>query len=367
MRVAYMGNLDSQIARTWIGEMQQRGVEPFALTSKQPSWDIPWTPITPQVPRIKGLGLGRRYLGAQVSKACADLTIDVLHSHEARGHVIWAQTSKFHPHVVSCWGSDVLRLEENSAEHRRRIHQALRQADSVTVGSRDLERAAIAAGARRDRCRLIGWGVDTSRYRRDDAGRSRIRHQWGLENRLVVASTRRHEPLYRIDAIIDAFAAARAADSRLALVIASYGSLSEQLRQQAERLGISDDVRFTGRLPDEGWPRIVDVLRGADAFCSVPETDGGPLSVLEAMACELPVVSRDIPVMQEWINEGVTGLLWSGNDVDVLAGLLVKAVCQREHMGPAARQYVRETHERANEMDKARALYDELALSGGSR
>jgi len=280
----------------------------------------------------------------------------------------WARGSGVRPRVVTCWGSDVLRLGTKSLEHRLGVRLALTSADVVTVGSQHLLHAAVRAGAREDRCVLVGWGVDTARFRPDEFARARVRTDWGFQVRDVVLSTRLHKPLYRIDTIIRAFSLAREENPKLALVVAGWGPETEMLEKLVCELGIGEHVRFIGRVSMEDRPSMADVYAGADVFCSIPETDGGPLSVLEAMACELPVVVADIPVMREWISHSRDGYIWSSQTETGLAALLLEAATAAgREAGRRAREYVKSHHERSVQMDKIHQLYASLVAGKVAR
>ncbi|MBN2839410.1 MAG: glycosyltransferase [Coriobacteriia bacterium] len=359
MRVGFTGNAESPIFRVWVDEMRKRGIDAVAIGPEYPSWDVEWAEIALRPPRIRGVGLGRRDIARQLASICRDGRIDVLHSHEARRHAFWARSSSFRPRVVSCWGSDVLRLHQTPLGHRLGVRMALHSADAVLVGSKVLLRAAVAAGARKSRCHLVGWGVDLEIYQRRPDARARIRAEWGFEDRVVVVSTRQHRPLYRIPLIIEGFAEALRQKPNLALVISGEGPETPRLRVLAESLQLGESVRFIGAVPHDGWPSMADVLSGGDLYCSVPETDGGPLSVLEAMACELPVVASDIGVMREWIEPGVSGVLTQPTAADVAAAMLA-VVSSLPVLSQGARRYVESSHERAREMDAAVDLYVRL-------
>ncbi len=363
MRVGFTGNSESPIFRAWVDEMERRGIEPLVISPEKPSWDVEWAQIVLRAPGVRGLGIGRRDIARQMTSVCRESRVDCIHSHEARRHAFWARASGFRPRVVSCWGSDVLRLGETPLGHRIGVNMALHTADAVLVGSNVLLGAAVAAGARRSRCALIGWGVDLDAYRRRVEARERIRAEWGFDNRKVVISTRQHRPLYRISLIIEGFAAAREVEPDLALVVVGEGSETPRLRALAESFDLGMAVRFIGAVPYSGWPTMPDVLSGGDLYCSVPETDGGPLSVLEAMACELPVVASRIPVMTEWIRSGVNGVLVSPSAGDVAAGIL-ETRAALSVLGKGARAYVESNHDRSREMEAAVELYSRLMKKG---
>ena len=360
MRVGYMGNIEHQNTRVWLEEMAARGVEPVAICETAPSWDVEWAPLRVEPPRVRGLGLGRLSITRNLAAICRDRRLDILHNHQANRHAMWARSSGFRPRVITCWGSDVLLIGEKTREVRAGVRRALSSADAVTVGSHHLLEAAVAAGARRDRCVLVGWGVDTERFQRDETARARIRTEWGFEERIVVLSNRMLKPLYRVDAIVRAFAIARAASPALALVIAGSGPEEEHLRTLSVELGVADDVRFIGLVTRDAWPLMTDVLSGADAYCSVPYSDGGPLSVLEAMSMELPIVASDVPVMREWLIPDKSGILWDGLDEEGLASHILTVASVGDTMGARGRAFVVSHHDRALEMDRVKGMYERL-------
>ncbi|HYS78646.1 MAG TPA: glycosyltransferase family 4 protein, partial [Candidatus Dormibacteraeota bacterium] len=89
------------------------------------------------------------------------------------------------------------------------------------------------------------------------------------------------------------------------LTLAGYGSEETRLRRLAARLG-TDGIRFAGRVEPEDVPALYE---DADIFVNSSVIDNQPVSILEAFASGLPVVSTatgDIPAM---VGSGDRGLL----------------------------------------------------------
>lgn len=355
MRVGYAGETESIITRVWIHEMRKRGVDPIVVSERKPSWDVEWQPLTVKTPRIKGIGIGRLMTWHAAKDATRQAGIDLLHWHVVAPGA-WGRA--YRPFVVSAWGSDVLLAAEQNGRYRLGQRSTLRAADAVLCCAPHVKDAAVRLGARSEDCYLLGWGVDSAVYHPDDAARGRIRHEWAVPmDAHVVVSTRRLEPLYRHDLMIGAFAQAAAGDPRLYLVVASHGSLEDSLRRMVDTLGIANRVRFLGRIPESGWPSMADVYRGGDVYCSIPRSDGAPLSVLEAMATGLPIVTSNLPSMRDWVESPGAGLLWDGSSIEGLSGLLCRALADRVVLGRRAMRYVTTSQSRRNEMDKALDVY----------
>ena len=98
------------------------------------------------------------------------------------------------------------------------------------------------------------------------------------------------------------------------------GSL-EATRKEAERLGVSDRVRIAGRVAKSEVGRV---LSCADIFINTTNVDNAPVSVLEAMACGLCVVSTNVGGIPDLVDEGRDGFLVPPADAAAMAGSILK-------------------------------------------
>jgi glycosyltransferase involved in cell wall biosynthesis len=133
--------------------------------------------------------------------------------------------------------------------------------------------------------------------------------------RPIFLSNRNFESHYGVDRVLRAFAAIqeRVPDARLLLV--GSGSQEAPLRRLARELG-SSGVEFLGPVDPSDMKRIYSE---ADVFLNASEIDNMPLSVLEAQACGLPVVTSDAGALPQMVRDGETGLLIRGLDPKQLA------------------------------------------------
>jgi len=88
------------------------------------------------------------------------------------------------------------------------------------------------------------------------------------------------------------------------------GSLS-QVRQRAEQLGVSDGLTITGRLERKDWIRLAGDY---DIFINTTDFDNHPVSVIEAMALGLPLVSTNVGGLPYLIHNGKDGILVPPHD-----------------------------------------------------
>lgn len=120
----------------------------------------------------------------------------------------------------------------------------------------------------------------------------------------------------------------RTARNDLLVLAGRFDDQAEPLQQQAEQLGIADQLRFLGAVTD-----VAGLLEACDICVHSSPSEGIPNAVLEAMASGLPVIGSDIPGLREAVGEAGFSLLAPAGDAEALATLL-----QRLMQDPAERQ-----------------------------
>ncbi|MBN1484714.1 MAG: glycosyltransferase family 4 protein [Chloroflexia bacterium] len=96
-----------------------------------------------------------------------------------------------------------------------------------------------------------------------------------------------------------------------------------RLRLQAESLGVMDRLYFVGQVSEE---EKVALLRDCDVYVLPSRYEGFGLPLLEAMACGTPLISSDIPVVNEIVRHGENGWLIPRDDSAALAGAILRIV-----------------------------------------
>ncbi len=201
------------------------------------------------------------------------------------------------------------------------------------------------------RTTVIVNGIDVGRIR---ALRPLSRAGLGLEPGALVAGTvARFDPVKGLDVLLDAFARLPAPEARLLII--GDGPESRRLRARAERLGIDRRVVFAGLVPD-----AARCLPALDLYVSASRGEGLPLSLLEAMACGVPIVATRVAGHVDAVEDAVTGLLSPADDPAALAaamGALLSDPARRAAMGAAGRRRVEERFNVARMADELAALY----------
>ncbi len=187
-----------------------------------------------------------------------------------------------------------------AADHLARwgplVHPWLRRVDHIVVPSVFLRGVFARHGYE---AQVIPNVVELARFRhreRDPLGR-----------RLL--SVRNLEPHYRVENTIDAFGILRSRHRDATLTIAGYGTQESRLRAMASGLGGA--VRFRGRVERPEIPRLYEEH---DVFLNSSVVDNQPISILEAFAAGLPVVSTGTGDISGMVRHGETGLIVPASD-----------------------------------------------------
>ena len=379
MRLCFTGNPGSIHTQRWVSHFAQAGHEVHLVNlGPQPArrfdWpgpqhhNLPAPPVAP-IPGLRGvlmLTARRRALIALLRQ----IQPDVLHAQSVADPGWFAALSRFHPLVLTAWGSDVLLgLHRGPRLHRWLTRNALQRADLLTADARSVLNAVRPHLRPGTRVELIRFGVDTHAFCPgvDTTWRARL----SLGSGPVLLSIRQCHPLYNIDAILRAFARVlgEIPDAQLLVKLVSQDANDPYLakmRALADQLALSDAVVY---VPQVAYAEIPDLYRAADVVLSVPSSDGLPVSVLEAMACGTPVIASDLPALRELSDDGADLSLVPTRDVEALSHAILTLLtdpARRARIIEENLATVRRTADFDVEMARMEQLYHSLGQGTGS-
>jgi len=133
-------------------------------------------------------------------------------------------------------------------------------------------------------------------------------------------STRNFEPIYNVACVLRAFARVQAVHGDASLTLVGGGSQEGVLRALVQQLGLRN-VTLAGRVPPNEIQRCYDA---ADVYVQAPRIDNMPLSVLEAFASGMPVVSTNVGGVPAILRDGIEGLLAPDDDDVVIAAQVLR-------------------------------------------
>jgi sugar transferase (PEP-CTERM/EpsH1 system associated) len=205
-------------------------------------------------------------------------------------------------------------------------------------------------------------GVDTERFK-VGAAIDPAAAAWRADGAFVIGAVGRLQDVKNHAGLIDAFARlrARVPDQKLRLVLVGDGPLRARLEAQAAASGAGADIVFAG-----AHANVAAVLGGFSLFALPSIAEGTPVTLLEAMASELPVVASDVGGIPEVVDHGVNGTLVAAGDPEALAQALAAYVRDPQRAaahGRAARARIEQHYSMAAMLAAYLGLYDRLCKS----
>ncbi len=245
------------------------------------------------------------------------------------------------------------------------ILMASRWVDKVVAISGEIEKELIDHSFSKDKIIIIPNGVNVEYYspRKKTEGQS-------LSNICFVGRLANGKGL---DTLIDAFSKVSGQHNQTRLKLVGQGLKMSELRQQIERLGLCDHVDFVGEKED-----VLTYYHQSDLLVLPSESEGMSNVLLEAMACELPIIATDIGANVELIGEKIeevtggegskycicsNGILVPPRDANSLAEaikMLLKDRALSERVAYSARRKVEEFYTLSHETERYMSLYSRL-------
>jgi glycosyltransferase involved in cell wall biosynthesis len=213
------------------------------------------------------------------------------------------------------WGFDLMHDIEISDAMRQTTAFALQNADWF-LGDCYVERdTAASLGLNPAHATIFPWGIDLQKLTRK---KSLLRGEFVQDDDFVLISLRTMEPNYNVATIVKGFLLAAQNVSSLKLLLLGDGSQKAMLQQMASSAPeeIQKRIFWIGRKKND---ELKDYYCASDLYLSASITDGTSVSLLEAMAFEVPVLVSAIPGNLEWVTADETGLLFEPNNEQMLA------------------------------------------------
>ena len=293
----------------------------------------------------------------RVRKLVREENPDVIEGHYLFPYGVLAAFSR-HQKIVACtWGSDLMVDCVHYSYYRMLAKKVFEKVYFVHGPSAALKAYSLKLGCPEDKFFVVPWGADLDLFKPQNSG-NEIRTEYGIADDVpVIISCRALEPLYRINEIVEGFAIVKKKLPKARLMILNDGSEKTKLLSLCKNLGISGSVHFAGRIPHERLPFF---LAASDLYVQMPTSDGLPVSLQEAMASGLPVVTSNVGGN----SEAVCGNGFFATDHLELAEkvLLILRKNMAKDLGKISRHIAEEKYNRRDNMTKMETLYGRSGL-----
>jgi N-acetyl-alpha-D-glucosaminyl L-malate synthase BshA len=241
--------------------------------------------------------------------------LDLLHVHYAIPHASAAymakQILKTHgivvPVVTTLHGTDIT-LVGKDASYEPVVTFSINQSDGVTAVSEDLRRETYESFSITNEIEVIPNFIDLEKFKKQK--KDHFKKAICPNGEMLIVHTSNFRKVKRVGDVIRIFANIH---KELPAKLLLIGDGPERVRAEAQcrELDICHDVRFLGKLE-----AVEEVLSVADLFIMPSEKESFGLAALEAMACEVPVISTNTGGLPELNIQGGTGFLSNVGDIE---------------------------------------------------
>jgi PEP-CTERM/exosortase A-associated glycosyltransferase len=243
---------------------------------------------------------------------------------------------------------DYGRTREGSARYRltRALETwTMRRAAAVTTICEGLRADIVARGIPADRVTVIPNAVNPEDFEFIDAPDVDMRRRLGLDNSFTIGFLGSFYGYEGLDVLVQAMPEILDFEPRARLLLVGGGFEEQRLKHAVGKLGLTDKVIFSGRVPHADVARYygaVDLLAYPRKAMRLTDTVT-PLKPLEAMAQGRLLIASDVGGHRELIADGQTGFLFAPDSPAAIAGAVRRVLKSRDRWGEVranGRRYV---------------------------
>lgn len=249
--------------------------------------------------------------------------LELLHVHYAVPHAsvaymarkIMISRGKYIPFVTTLHGTDITLIGTNPA-FAPTITFAINKSDGVTAVSKSLREDTLENFAVCNPIEVIYNFIDFQRFKREN--KNHFKQAIAPNGERILIHVSNFRPVKRVDDVIYIF---KIVNDQIPSKLLMIGDGPERGRCEdlSRRLGLNQDIRFLGK-----QDAIEELLAVSDVFLLPSASESFGLAALEAMACQVPVVSSDVGGIPEVNIDGETGFLSGVGMVDKMAEDVLK-------------------------------------------
>ncbi|WP_412499851.1 glycosyltransferase family 4 protein [Shewanella chilikensis] len=352
-KILLLSSADSVHTLKWCNGLVARGLDVTLITQQNPlnGYDnrvnIEFLPIKGKKGYILNFLFLKRYLRKN--------TFDCINVHYVSGYGILARLAGMRNYIASVWGADVFDFPRKSLIHKKIVESNLNAASvicSTSIVMAKYVRENLNVNPKID-IEITPFGIDVSKFRK-------LKLSGDKNKEIKIGTVKTLRPKYGIDILIQAFSLVSNKYDNLKLEIAGIGHQLDELKSLTQKLKIEDKVDFLGWVNNDDVPMVLNTF---DIYVapSTLDSESFGVAIIEASACELPVVVSDVGGLPEVVLHNKTGLVVKRRSVTDLAKaieLLIESPELRVSMGINGRKNVLNCYEWESCVDKMKLVYE---------
>jgi L-malate glycosyltransferase len=347
MKICFMASAYSIHTVRWVNTMVERGHEVHLLTIHPTDENK----IDSRV-KIKKINIPAPlgyYLGVfQAKKYINKIKPDILNAHYASGYGTLARLVNYSPYILSVWGSDVFIFPYKSRFKYNLIVKNLKAADQIASTSEIMKKQTISIVKPNRPIKVTPFGVDMQKFRTNE-----VINKTSTDT-ITIGTVKSMEDTYGIKFIIEGTLKLikllksnnqNEIASKIRLLLVGGGSKKDEYELLVKELGLSNITTFTGKVP---YNKVPEYLNELDIYLAPSISESFGVAIVEASACELPVVVSDAGGLPEVVQDGKTGFIVKKNNSTQIAEKLYELIIdkdKREIFGKQGRTFVLEHYD----------------------
>lgn len=286
---------------------------------------------------------------------------DIINAHYASGYGTLVRLAKIRPVLLSVWGSDVYDFPNESKLKKKILQKNIMFADEIASTSNIMaEELKRQVPTLRKEIHITPFGIDIQKFKKED-----IKHNNSI---FKIGNVKALKEVYGIEYGILAVKILKDKLSKtsnnfaksIQFEIYGDGEEKEKLEELIRKEELQDCVFLKGKIQNDEVP---NVLNNIDVFCVTSNKESFGVALVEAMACEVPIVSTDADGFSEVMVNNETGYIVERRNVQQIANALEKLLNnpkQRIEFGKNGRKRVIENYNWEDNVKKMEEIYTRM-------
>lgn len=296
----------------------------------------------------------------EVRRLLGKIKPDLLNTHYASGYGTLSRLTKFSPTLLSVWGSDVYLYPYMSNRNEKTLRRNLSIANCIASTSNAMKNQIEKFVTPSNSIEVTPFGIDLDKF---------VPMLNENNDFIVIGTVKQLKSVYGIDILITATAQLlerlrkiNRPDlfEKIRLKVIGSGPELETLKLLTLNLNIKKITEFVGKVPNKEVPNYLNEI---DIFCAFSHSESFGVSVLEASACEIPVVVSDVGGLPEVVQNGETGYVVNHKYMDEIVEKLLTLVINKDlrlRFGQKGRKFVEESYDWNENVLRMEKLYQEM-------
>lgn len=261
-----------------------------------------------------------------VNKVIDEVNPDVLHGGFIQISGFISACTGRKPFILMPFGHDVLYYEKFPYFVKKMTNFTTKIANHIVVDAEYVKDKLVEfTSCNPSKISVFPWGVERSIF--NENNKFDLKSQFGWTDNKIVVTNRGFLSRFDIMTTIRAIPeiVAKHSDCRFLIIgtgdIRNKNSTEYQCKRLVLDLGISKYVKFHPWMPNNQMPKY---LASSDIYVTTSTSDGSSVSLMEAIACGLPVVVTEVPAFFEWVEDGKNGFIVPIGNSDLVANRIIK-------------------------------------------